>query len=1492
MKKPIVTALLSLFLFYPGTARAAVEDEGQVIELSSGPSFDGPVKKALPLNDPNITGTAARLRLTRGAWDYLRITVRDTFKDWGTPGKDPTGANLILDPGYDYINHGNAGLARTTPMLWDWVRYDGRSRVRNDPGCDSASGCLGGFDYRTKYCGLECRKTSQMAPGTRWLQVRRPGTAYMGGKPSVHSDIRPHFRENGFWIADDGASFNQLQFCTSRYSKDSGSGDTAACGPQLKDITLGIDLDYNIRLFIFPNMHVEHERVPTDSWTPTVKRGPYIGLDSLQRRLITETWDCENGVQCLGDGRYCCGGMAWGACVGVWRYRYKPGDCNAHTYQRWDVWLKNLPTSAGAYSRTAAYSRQLGTYFRPGDDQSLYLNYNQMQVHSVNRSSFNGTYGCGPERFYTGQLVSGQPRYLTAGQAANCVLPKSYWSYEESDWVQCNPFDTWNSDGTYNPNNDDRKWMYPGNPNSGGYGSPGRCGAQPPCSDAWCSNIPNPKALSSAQMENRFSPGGGWYMLKLDEFQLYGGTDPRIRIKLGAPDIRLELGAAADLYLSDIPLFPNSNNENKRVLGYVGFNSLQVEATLRLFNVDDTSCTSASAAGCTGIFNPYNDGKLNPSRLSFEATVDSLKLNRTDPFLMPSAYCDSISLDLGILGSISFSFCDILNDNARILGIRIPLGVPDMLIPIIEDALKDMIAPFLEEFAAEIPNLNTALGDPMNIGTALIENGIYAVGGNYPGAYKTMPDGTVRWPIFMQPGPGGGSEVADLRMSVGFKPMAFRPPVGANNVMDVDLNDPPLSTSVYGVPTLMDPNTSGCGSNCSRGSHAATEDEDQVMDGDDYVTGASGSYLNPKTGVRQYLSRHARLPEYWAGPIAEDKRPPSWCLQAGNNGGPRTLRDNGGSASDFAALYPQTHWLSFNPTYDQAPAGSGLVTPGVKNTLGNWDTVPGSAVFRQNTNNWSLRETSPVRYDFSLHVHQRSIAQFLQAVFASGAGCLEFAAQDAEGGDTPWKSLLATERFAAFMPEIASLYPGRHMKVRLTPTATPRVRTGMGFLDFLPDSQGASAGEAPLRMRGPYALSIAIPDLKLDFVLDDPDGGDISIITMYWTPVLGLHVQSVRRCFYLDPLFNDPQCTSPYVNVRTVSGYYEFYVDMNSPNLQAAWENGLDFPAGYFNDIGTTRGDSSIVIERTICDGTSRCNRIGLSNAIPALMNSFVNLFFVSRMNFANFTIDAVHVGPDGPNDDGVGGGDYLGVYARFLGNLNVFSLLETAALLSPPGSIEPQAFVPVAERREWFNSVTPEIPIEALGSFAHVGQDSTVGYTYSVDDGFWHTPTEQESLILPTLTEGPHKLKVRAVEYTEAGPKVALEATEYSFRVDTVAPEVTLSGGEDGSPITVRASDAQTPAGYVTVEYAWNGEDWRQLSGDVVPRDGLVRGDHVLQVRARDLAGNESGARMRFSGGSDPWWERAFGLSCAQSEARDTSALLLAVVLAGLAVRRRYDSR
>ncbi len=1464
----------------------------------------------LPLNDANVVNEGARMRLTKGTWDYLKITVRDTMKTWSAPGG--AGINTLLDPGYNYSDPGDAGFVRTTPLSYDYVRYDVVWTSTHYRNCNSCGG-----EADTITCTPDCNKTQAVAPSPLWMQVRKPGFSW-NDFPTVPSDVRLAYRDYGFYVADKANPFEdfyQLQFCTERYYFDRGGRDspsnlaakrcTAARTQLLNEcavwICVSAYLQYNIRLYIFPNMRQEYAADPVNGWAPPTLRGPFSGMSGLGATTVRWINGCGNGSTCTDVGN-CTSCAAW-IC-------WKSGDrwtvsCNAGTWNMpVNIWRRALPTTVAGHNPNNAWDRITGTYFRAGDDTALYFNIYQMQIHSVDRASFNGSRDCEGEKFYTGRLVSGQPEILQdTDRIANCMRPKMWFNITTNRWTQCDPYDTWNADGTLNENRDDAKWMYPGHPDTGGFSSPGRCGAQPPCTDYTCTSRTDGYGSTWAWPDGKkaitnnpswrnylFTPGGGWYMFQLDYLNLYSGADPRMELRLSGKDIRLEIAAVADARVEGTV---TAEDNNMRAVGRARIKSMVIDATLRLYSVDDTSCNPAQAATCSGFWKSVDDQKLNPDHIAFDIAVGNITVTPDDPFY--SGECDAFEVDL-LITTWRTTLCEILNDEIDIFGITIPVGTTTMIVDIIEDALKDLVGPALSDFTAAIPNLNQILGDPITLGTAMIETGIFAVGGSY--TVQNMPDGTKRYPIPMLPYSAANREITDMRMSIGFKPVAFRPP-GANNVMDIDLNDPPLPDSVYGVPTLMNPDTTPCGTNCSLGAHASTEDEDQMYDNDDYVTAAGGGYYaNPKGGANLLLSQYKRVPEYWKGPLDPLKSPPSWCMQLNGNNAPRTLRT---SADDdlFKTIYPRTRWLSFDNTYDNPPAGSGLVDAG-RNTVGDWDQMPANSVLRQDFNDGSM-DPSAIQYDLSIHIHQRTLAQFLQAMVASGIGCIEISGDSTDVIGKALGSILSTEAFASFIPELAVLYPGGTAKVRISPVASPRIRTGMGTMSYTPNIQAykngvRDASEDPRPMSGSYMLSVAVPDVRFEMLVTDPETGeDVSIMTLYWTPLIGLAMQHVRRCYYLDPLMiaNDPKCTSQLVNVRTVSGYYEFYIDVNHPNLTSAWENGSDFPAGYWSDktIGNTRGSSSVVIEKTFCDtpeGQNRCDMIGLSQFFPTLLSSVIQVFAVARFSFQNLTFDFLYVGPDGPNDDGKGGGDFVGIYTRFLGNLNVFGLLESAALFAPQNGFEPLAYVPDLESQRLFATNTPSFDVKTVR--AMTDRKTEVSYTYAVDGGTWHSPVADDILQLATLTEGEHTLALRAVEHAQDGNYAALEPTLINFRIDTVPPLVNILPSPQGTynrAVQVEIRDFQTPFEELKAEYSWDGTNWEPLEGPSVSVRGFENGRHTLRVRATDAVGlTNTASRVIVVEEASSWWWN-WGCNVGGNEP-DAGLIVLVLTLLGLGWRAR----
>lgn len=1231
--------------------------------------------------------------------------------------------------------------------------------------------------------------------------------------------------------------------------------------------------------------------------------------------------------------------------------------------------------SGGANPVTMRYPRtDLSQSFEQINDKSVVITY-QPQMHDCGDSFGN-------DRVYNGTRDgANEPVYFDA-LTPQCVRPKSYWNATKQRWVQCDPFDTYLADNSFNPARDDNNLIYPA-PFGG-------------------------QTLTCGTAVSRFDPGNsGWYGLKIDDLTLTSDAAPLLKDKnsimvtISTKDLRFEAGIWLDVNLTGSVSGLVSDPKRRWALINVHAKNLIARPKIKLYSIDSSSCLEPGG-GCDGFWYPWSNQQNDPDRLvvDVELTKADIDLPMDNPsFSIVSAPQCFVSV-IGV--------CAMTTENlmGTVMG-QLSDVIKGVLIPLIDDAVRGAVD--------SLPELNTVLGNPMNLNTTLIDVGLYAT--PEPGAYladPTLPEPPRKWPVRIFDGPAAGREITDLRLAVGLKPIPFVLPATPSGFVTVDTQDPPLSTSVYGVPNLVDPDTSACynargsaythtilarglsysynngtgvmnlsfsaggypdlragytirdvstgktatiksvngtssitltaglqadfngndwevaigvmsgmtftqGSaailvagqvfrddsmnkfvkvvevrgtsllvetyaladfnggnftvfNCSRPSRYPAVDEDQQVDEDDYLV--TGTFTDPYTG--KVYTKPQVIPEYWKGPIPKENRAPAWCAT------PQTLRQDS-TPTKMAQLYPQTTWLSFDSTYDKKYSNQAA---GPKNTIGGWDQLPGSAVLRQNYNDGST-ELNPVTYDFSLHVHQRTIAAFLQALVSSGAACLEFAAQDTTGADTPWKSLLAVDRFAAFIPELATLYPGRYVSLRVYPTRAPHVRTGVGNLSFSPRERLRDPVGGPLPITNEkYTLGVAFPDIRIEFWVQDPASqSEVRVLTMYWNTVLGLFAKNVRKCYKLDPLVNSNECTSTQVNERTVSGYYELFVDMNAPALQTAFENATDgFAAGSFTDdrtIGTAKGQSAIVIDTTICQVPGKCKLIGLSQAVPSLLSAMIQLFFVTRLTFMDMTIDFLYVGADGPSDDGVAGGDYLALYGKLLGDLNVFDVLG-ALDMAPRQDRSPYVTMAGFEhaRDVVFNSNTPEIPVTVVRKA--VDQNSVDSYTYSVDGGFWRTPVADGTIKLATLTEGEHELRVRAINDSLDGAMAQKAPTTVKFRVDTLAPEITV-GGEKGwgwwRYLPVKVHDLQTPDERVSTTFTVDTGGEVELEDGKIPLRRLGSGRHVIRIRAFDEAGNEAKAAKELhidSGG------------CNSAGGDSASLLPLALTLGVLAWRRR----
>lgn len=1420
-------------------------------------------ERSVAIDSTDTVPYAARVRLTAGAWDFVKLTLRETFKTWGKKGQN--GFNLILDPGYQYpwqANPRTAGPIRTTPFnprqyyFWD---ADRASVILN--ACTWVVGAH--CDYG--YLGI-CGNFENNTQAGRSAITGVPGCS----GPDVYAVVDNPRPAN--------QCYKQYQFCTNYYTGDPGSGVTCSNAPLSGSSPpwYSYTAHYNARLFVFPNNFMENQADPqglvssmarwgyTGMWWQWYDR---VGCDTVAlfkscdwSQSTTFTNDCVRcGASCntcCGSNCFWCGVCGWSCCsccstdcVRCWfscRTCTWPTGCAGYDltqYNRYHVYSNWYPTAPFG---DGVYNKNDGLFFRHGDDTAIYLNIDRMQKQTLDALSYRPD-DCGFDYVYTSPGWPTPPS-PTITRVRACMRPLMYWSTTvvPNRWVQCDPFDTWYSDGSYNPNNDDAKVIYPGPGYTSRTCGNQRCTASdgtvftgPP--STWNRWPCNASPRRTWDLNDVTIPGGGWYGLRIENMALLSGSN-QIDVTLRADQLRIELGAFADAQVSatliGIPF--SITITGKSVLGLLRADYLRATGHIKLYSIDNTGWSP-----------DVNDWITNPDKLIIDVDMQAsdLDLQFSSPPLSPDSWSNCF-LYFSFIKMCAMTVADLLN-------LALPMlkdTLVNALVPTIRDGLKSI--------SQVVPDLNTLLGDPWEFNNALIDTGLYATGSNSERDTSTIP---YRYPVRIKDGPygaypAGKRQVADMTFALAFKPIAFQQPAGVGGVLTIDTAAVPAASSVFGVPTLYDPDTLSCGS-CNTPRHPKRKDADQKYDTEDYWTFWGNKYI---------------MPEVWGEPWI--KRAKSWCVS------PRQLAQT----NNFAGYYPKTTWLSFD-------ASEG--TP--RNTVGAWDQV---WAMRQNQSNPAVQDYE--RYDVSVHLHQRSLAQFASAVIAAGAACLEFARQDAETGEeTIFKEFLRLDRFAAFFPGLLQLFPGqeRYVKVQIVPMQAPRFRAGLGSLSYTPPDPRYPAITAQ-----PYTLGIAVPDIIIRFLVEDPTG-DIEFFTLKWNTTVGLYMKAIRQCHWLeaDSIEFSPQCQSTIQSLRTISGYYELFLDINSPSLGQAFERPVNM-IDNFNPGTFTRKDfvcptagckvminpgagqgAQFEVVKSICGSTSmRCKQIEFAQAVPMLLSAYISAFMATRFQFYGLTLDFLYVGPDGPNDDGVGGGDYVGAYLRFLGKLDVFGLISQLGGLFAPGA---EPFPDTGVKMLQTAATSDPVPWvrENRAAFSFTGlvppaqADATVHYSYRLDGGFWHTPVPSGASF-EYLTEGEHMVEVRAlIDRPDGVAYIDPTPARFKFVVDTLPPEISFR--EAGGAVVVEMKDLQSRPEHITASYRIDGAGERAIEpGGRIRYASLGAGRHSLVVRAQDAAGNVATAAHNIEVQGQP------GLGCAAATSTDlASPWFIFMALAVLRWRR-----
>ncbi len=140
-------------------------------------------------------------------------------------------------------------------------------------------------------------------------------------------------------------------------------------------------------------------------------------------------------------------------------------------------------------------------------------------------------------------------------------------------------------------------------------------------------------------------------------------------------------------------------------------------------------------------------------------------------------------------------------------------------------------------------------------------------------------------------------------------------------------------------------------------------------------------------------------------------------------------------------------------------------------------------------------------------------------------------------------------------------------------------------------------------------------------------------------------------------------------------------------------------------------------------------------------------------------------------------------------------------------------------------------------------------GYEYHVDAVAWSEMDSAVTTDLSGLADGLHTVYVKAFDLV--GNTATASVT---FRVDTVKPGITITSPAGGyyspsSSVKVDWTGTDSGSGIQGYQYCIDGLAWSSVSSSVTNTfTGLSEGDHTVQVRAIDRAGNQEETSVTFN--------------------------------------------
>jgi hypothetical protein len=190
------------------------------------------------------------------------------------------------------------------------------------------------------------------------------------------------------------------------------------------------------------------------------------------------------------------------------------------------------------------------------------------------------------------------------------------------------------------------------------------------------------------------------------------------------------------------------------------------------------------------------------------------------------------------------------------------------------------------------------------------------------------------------------------------------------------------------------------------------------------------------------------------------------------------------------------------------------------------------------------------------------------------------------------------------------------------------------------------------------------------------------------------------------------------------------------------------------------------------------------------------------------------------------------GLTARWLTKM-IDENMNIAPPLNAKKAILPETLIVNYTEPKWTGM---EIQVDAVG-----GED--IMYVWRINGGVWRGPERTNKIVLPGLLEGYHKFEVAAVD-NKTGLYDPTPA-KLEFLVDSVGPDIYTNLQQDkvrsGFVVKVKAVDSWTPEDKIQISWRIDDGDWTDWTYEKEIKLDLPEGRHKIEIKARDLKGNES---------------------------------------------------